>query len=141
VTQISDDDKENQDEENPSDEEREDTEEGEETEEEERPRQTRLRRDLRALGIAQNRRNERDSYDEDTALAVYSAISSNPGEPSTFEEVFNGPSKEKWRKAIHEELSNFAKRGVWKMVNRDQMIKNLKRKPIKTKWVFKKQAQ
>jgi hypothetical protein len=62
------------------------------------------------LGIAQNRRNERYPYNEDTALAVYPAITSDPGEPSTFEEAFNGPNKEEWRKAILEELSNFVTR-------------------------------
>jgi hypothetical protein len=77
------------------------------------------------LGITQNRRNERYYYDEDTAFAVYSAINTDPGEPSTFEEAFTGKNKEEWREAIQEELSNFAKRGVWKMINRDQVIKDL----------------
>jgi hypothetical protein len=55
--------------------------------------------------------------------------------------MVNGPNKEEWRKAIQEEPSNFAKRGVCKMDNRDLVISKLRRKPITTKWVLKKKAQ
>jgi hypothetical protein len=71
---------------------------------------------------------------------VYSVITSDLGEPNAFEEAFIGPNKAEWRKAIQEEPTNFTKKGVSKMINKDQLMKTLKRKPISTKWVFKKKV-
>jgi hypothetical protein len=62
---------------------------------------------------------------------VYSATISDTRAPTTFEEAFNGPNKE-CKKAIQEDLPNFSKRGGWKMVTKNQVNKNLKRKSITT---------
>jgi hypothetical protein len=82
-----------------------------------------------------------DPFDDVAHPAIYSAITSDPGEPTTFEEAINGPEKEMWRKAIMNEIQNFMKRKVWMKVNRNNVVEKLKRKPITTKWVFKKKIE
>jgi hypothetical protein len=49
-----------------------------------------------------------------------------------------GDEIKQWTIAIKNEINNFYKRNVWKMVPRD----NLKgRKPLGTRWVFKKKSE
>jgi hypothetical protein len=66
-----------------------------------RPR-PRLTRELRALGATTPRSTgteESIEDDDEVVEAIYSAVTSNPGVPQTFEEAFLGPNKEFWRPA------------------------------------------
>ena len=72
---------------------------------------------------------------------VYSAITSDPGEPTSIKEALAGPEKMKWREAIKKEIDNFIGRKVWKKVSREQVTHRDKRKLISTKWVFKKKVE
>ena len=124
----------------------------------------RLTRELRALGLetealkpsrktedqsnedeeksneGEEKTNEDDRQEENISTAIYSAITSDPGEPSTFEEAFFGPDSKFWRPAIYKEIINFANRKVWKKVNKKVVIESLKRKLMTTKWIFKKKV-
>jgi hypothetical protein len=51
---------------------------------------------------------------------VYSAITSDPGVLSTFEEAFFGPMSHVWRPAIYEELMSFISRKAFKKSNTEQ---------------------
>jgi hypothetical protein len=68
-----------------------------------------------------------DGQEETSVTEFYSAIKSDPGEPSTFEEAFFGKDSKFWRPAIYKEIINFAKRKVWKKVNKMVVIESLKR--------------
>ena len=61
---------------------------------------------------------------------------SDPGEPKTFKEAWNGPDKHKWRPSISSEISNFTERGSWVIVPRAE-AKASGKSIIKTKYVFK----
>jgi hypothetical protein len=50
----------------------------------------------------------------ETPRELYSAITSNPGVPSTFEEAFFGPMSHVGRPAIYEELMSFISRKSFK---------------------------
>jgi hypothetical protein len=96
-----------------------------------RPR-PRLTRELRALGVIPPRSTGIEEDDE-VVEAIYSAVTPDPGVPQTFEEAFFGPNEEFWRPAIYEVIS----RKVFKNRNRQQIIQQLKRKLMTTKWMFK----
>jgi Reverse transcriptase (RNA-dependent DNA polymerase) len=64
-------------------------------------------------------------------------VTSDPGVPQTFDEAFVGPNKEFWRPAIYKELMSFISRKVFKTRNKQQIIQQLKRKLMTTKWIFK----
>jgi phage repressor protein C with HTH and peptisase S24 domain len=72
-----------------------------------------------------------DKQEETIPTEIYSAIMSDTGEPSTFEEAFF--ESKFWRPAIYKEIINFAKRKVWKKVNKKVVIESLKRKQMTTK--------
>jgi hypothetical protein len=72
---------------------------------------------------------------------VYSAITSDPGEPSTMKEALSGPERSKWQEAMKKEIANFLDRGVWKKISRNKVIKDMKRKLITTKWIYKKKVE
>jgi hypothetical protein len=58
---------------------------------------------------------------------------SDPGEPSTFEEAFVGKDSKFWGPVIYKEIINFAKRKVWKEVNKNVMINGYSRR----RWIKK----
>ena len=64
------------------------------------------------------------------------ALSSDPCEPKTVQEAFNGTDATKWRKALASEFMNFIKRKSWKKVKRE-MVRKQNRKLVGTKIVFK----
>lgn len=68
---------------------------------------------------------------EDTQ--VYSAVTSDPGEPKRYEVAKQHPI---WRISMVKELHNFIKRKAWTMFPREK-LKQMGRKPIGTKWVYK----
>ena len=72
---------------------------------------------------------------------VYSAITSDPGEPTTLKEALSGSETPQWREAIKKEIQNFLTRKVWKKVPREKVVKEMKRKLITTKWIFKKKIE
>ena len=55
-----------------------------------------------------------EEVEESKQLVIYSAITSDPGEPTTFEEAWYGPEKDRWRPAIFKEIQNFIQKKVWK---------------------------
>ena len=70
--------------------------------------------------------------------AYSTTLASDPGEPKHYKEAMKGDESKQWTVAIKNEINNFYKRNVWKMVPRD----NLKgRKPLGTRWVFKKKSE
>ena len=73
--------------------------------------------------------------------ATYSAIVSDPGEPTTIKQAMDGPESKKWAEAIKTEIKNFMDRKVWKKVSRKDTLERLKRKLITTKWIFKKKVE
>jgi hypothetical protein len=90
-----------------------------------RPR-PRLTWELRALGIIPPRSTatEESKDDDEVVEAIYSAVTTNPGVPQTFEEAFFGPIKEFWRPAIYEELMSFISRKVFKKRNKQKIIQS-----------------
>jgi Reverse transcriptase (RNA-dependent DNA polymerase) len=74
--------------------------------------------------------------DDEVVEAIYLAVTSDLGVPQTFEEAFFGPNKKFWRPAIYEELMRFISR-IFKKRNKQQIIQQLKRKIMTTKWIFK----
>jgi hypothetical protein len=72
---------------------------------------------------------------------IYSAITSDPGEPTTVKEALSGPDKVKWGEAMKKEIDNFMSRGVWKKVSRREVINDMKRKLITCKWIFKQKIE
>ena len=63
-------------------------------------------------------------------------LSNDYGTPNTIRQALNGPEKELWRQSAIAEINNFLKRGSWKFIQKDKVLKQ-GRKPIATKWVFK----
>jgi hypothetical protein len=99
-----------------------------------RPR-PRLTQELRALGVIPPRSTgtEESKDDDEVVEAIYSAVTSDPGVPQTFEEAFFGRNKEFWIPAIYEELMSFISRKVFKKRNKQQIIQQLTRKLMTTK--------
>jgi len=62
------------------------------------------------------------------------SVTSDHDTPKKFNEAYNGPQKEIWRKSMVKEIDNFVKRGSWKKVQRKDLNG---RKPLKTGWVYK----
>ena len=81
------------------------------------------------------------SYSEASQYHVYSAITSDPGEPATLKEAMSGPESDKWILAVKSEINNFLSRKVWKKVPRLKAMVNGRTKLMTTKWVFKKKIE
>ena len=63
-------------------------------------------------------------------------------EPTTFRESWvntwdhpDETKRQKWREAICKEFRDMIKRGVWRKINRSQMLTG--RRCVKSKWIFK----
>jgi hypothetical protein len=67
-------------------------------------------------------------------------LMSDPGEPETFEEAWNGRKKMHWRPSHVKEIMNFTECGSWQMVPRQQAI-DAGIAPIGTKVVYKKKDE
>jgi hypothetical protein len=79
-------------------------------------------RELRGLYTNYNK-----TYDEIlSAMEVHSAITSDPGEPTTMKQALQSPESAKWMEAIKKEINNFLDRKVWKSVNRQEVSKKIK---------------
>ncbi len=61
------------------------------------------------------------------------------GEPDTYKQDVRGPELLQWYPAIHGEIENFLTRDAWKKFLLWNLLKG--RKPIPTKWVFKKKNE
>ena len=69
---------------------------------------------------------------------VYTAeLSSDPGEPKTWQEAFQGEHAQVWMKSAGSEIMSFIKRNTWKKIPMTKFDKQLGRKPIPTKVVLK----
>jgi hypothetical protein len=77
-----------------------------------------MTRELRSLGTAppaeESTTTTTSSNKEEAPGAIHSAIASDPGVPSTFEEALFGPMSHVWRPAIYEELVSFINRKTFK---------------------------
>jgi hypothetical protein len=76
------------------------------------------------------------SEDNEPPRRVYSAITSVPGVPTTFEEAFFGPKSNVWRPEMYEELMSYISRKAFKKRDKKQVIEQLRRKLMTTKWIF-----
>ena len=59
-------------------------------------------------------------------------------EPKTFAKAYNNPNlndKIKWREAISKEFDDMSAKGVWKKIQKSDMLNG--RNCIKSKWIFK----
>jgi hypothetical protein len=101
-----------------------------------KPQRPRLARELRALVITPTDSESVHTINE-TPREVYSAITSDPGVPSAFEEAFFGPMSHVWRPEIYGELMSFISRKAFKKQNKKHVIEQLRRKRMTTKWIFK----
>jgi len=54
-------------------------------------------------------------------------------EPSTYQQVINGPEKEEWNNSMCEELEELENQRTWELVNLPH-----NRKALKGRWVYKK---
>jgi hypothetical protein len=71
-------------------------------------------------------------------VAFSAVLTSDPGEPKTFRKAMDGTEGAKWKPSAKSEIMNFLSRKAWRKYPR----KKLKgRKPIPTKWVFKKKNE
>jgi Reverse transcriptase (RNA-dependent DNA polymerase) len=105
-------------------------------EEESKPQRPRLARELRALGITPTDSESVNTINE-TTREVYSAITSDTGVPSTFEEAFFVPMSHIWIPAVYEELMGFSSRKAFKKRHKEHVKEQLRRKLMTTKWIFK----
>lgn len=115
------------------------------------PRPNRLARELAKLntyynpttagpGAANDNADEPQENNNADVQEVFNVqLSSDPGEPKTFQEAINSPEKGKWIAAIKGELENFIKRKVWTPTKLTTLREG--QKPIKVKWVFKKKQE
>jgi hypothetical protein len=69
------------------------------------------------------------SNDEGSPRAIHTAI----------EEAFFGPKSDVWRPAIYEVLMSFINRKAFKKQDKKQVIEQLRRKLMTTKWIFKEE--
>ena len=84
-----------------------------------------------------------DHSDEDylnEQLVMHMCIQSDPGEPTRWQDAFNGPEREWWLKSTIAEFNNFLGRNAWKFVPLSE-VKKRGRKLIPTKLVFKKKDE
>jgi hypothetical protein len=98
-----------------------------------------LARELWELGITPTDSESVNTINENSR-EVYSAITSDPGVPSTCEEAFFGPMSHVWRPAIYEELMSFISREAFKKSDKKHMIEQLRRKLMTTKLIFKEKT-
>ena len=69
-------------------------------------------------------------------LVFTAELSSDPGEPKTWQQAFQGPHAEVWMESAASEIMNFIKRKAWKKVCMKTVLE-AGRKPIPTKVVLK----
>jgi Reverse transcriptase (RNA-dependent DNA polymerase) len=77
---------------------------------------------------------------KEVAENAYLSLLEGMNEPKNFQEAWNHPElheQENWRTAINKEFNNMLKRNVRKHINKKDIPQG--RKPIRSKWVFKKQ--
>jgi hypothetical protein len=93
-----------------------------------RPRLTRERKALGTTSTGTGSSNENEgkadtsSEDNEPPRREYSAITSDPVVPTTFEEAFFGPKSNVWRPAIYEELMSFISRRAFRKRDKKQVI-------------------
>ena len=69
---------------------------------------------------------------------LFSAVTSGPTEPKTFQEAWHSPVEEErnnWQIAIRKEIKSMINRGVWRKIDKVKIPEN--RRLIGNKWVFK----
>ena len=71
---------------------------------------------------------------------MHMCIQSDPGEPTRWQDAFNGPEREWWLKSTIAEFNNFLGRNAWKFVPLSE-VKKRGRKLVPTKLVFKKKDE
>jgi Reverse transcriptase (RNA-dependent DNA polymerase) len=98
---------------------------------------------MRALGMtstgtgssseSKGKAADKSSDENELSREVSSAITSDPEVPTAFEEAFFVPKRNVWRP----ELRSFISRRAFKKRDKKQVIEQLRRKLMTTKWIFK----
>jgi hypothetical protein len=92
--------------------------ESDEKSEEQRPTRSKMTRELSSLGTLppaeESTTTTTSSNNEGSPGSIHSAITSDPGVPTTFEEAVFGPMSHVWRPAIYEELMSFINKKAFK---------------------------
>jgi hypothetical protein len=113
------------------------TQESIEKSEEPRPTRSKMTRELRSLGTIppseKSATTATSNNNEGSSGAIHSAITSDPGVPTTF----FGPKSNVWRPASYEELMSFLNRKAFKKQDKRLVKEQLRRKLMTTKWIFK----
>ena len=65
-----------------------------------------------------------------------SAVESTFNDPKTYREAMNSTDKAMWKQAIKKEIESMKNRNVWNIIDKNNIPPD--KKPIGTKWVFKK---
>jgi hypothetical protein len=96
------------------------------------PSRSRMTRELRSLGTTPRPAEESTtttitSNNKGSPGAIHSAITSDPGVPTTFEEAFFEPMSHVWRPAIYEELMSFINRKAFKKRDKKIVIEQLRK--------------
>jgi hypothetical protein len=107
------------------------TQEREEKSEEPRPIRSKMQIELRSLvtipPAEESKSTTTSSNNEGSPGAIHSAITSDPGVPTTFEKAFFGPKSNVWTPAIYEELMSFINRKAFKDQDKKLVIEQLRR--------------
>ena len=115
-------------------------------------RAKRLQRELQKLDTSYNPTTgggtrisveTKDGHEREVFLVFNTELSSDPGEPKTFDEAFDHPNaveRERWRRSIGSEIENFLSRNSWSLYPRAD-AKADGRKTVGVKVVFKKKDE
>ena len=77
-----------------------------------------------------------DDEDEMTHLVYATEVTSDVGEPQSFQEAKKSGLGNLWMQSMRSEINNFLYRKVW-IPTKIEKVRKLGRKPIPVKWVYK----
>ena len=75
--------------------------------------------------------SDSDDRDANALLFLSMALTSNLGEPKTYEEAMAGPEQDLWVKAMKQEIENFLRRNAWELTPQSKIPRN--QKPVTVK--------
>ena len=73
-----------------------------------------------------------NNWFQDYYHSLFEACSEFNLTPNSYKEIKSLPNRDKWSKAVDEELNSIKLNNVWKVVKNKENVK-----PLKSKWVFK----
>ena len=77
-----------------------------------------------------------EDEDEVTHLVFATEVTSDVGEPQSYQEAKKSVLGHLWTKSMTSEVNNFINRNVW-IARKLEKVRKMGRKPIPVKWVFK----